>query len=66
PDLYAVLRQSHTVLAYLLFAAFTAHLCAVLFHTFVLRDRILGRMAMGRRPRSTHPRERQGREFRVS
>ena len=32
PTLYAVLRQSHTVLAYLLFATFLAHLSAVLYH----------------------------------
>ncbi|MFC9355727.1 cytochrome b [Rhodococcus sp. NPDC057014] len=66
PDLYSVLRQSHTVLGYLLFAAFTAHLCAVLFHTFVLRDRILGRMTMGRRPRPAEQPQRQDQEFRVS
>ena len=44
--LYAALRFSHTVLALLLFVTFTAHMCAVLFHTFVLRDRILDRMAL--------------------
>ena len=32
PMLYAVLRQLHTILAYLLFATFLAHLSAVLFH----------------------------------
>jgi len=42
--LYTVLRRSHTVLAYLLFFAFMAHLSAVLFHTLVLRDGLLGRM----------------------
>jgi cytochrome b561 len=45
-DLYAVLRQAHSVLAFLLFATFTAHVCAVLFHTLVLRDRLLDRMAV--------------------
>ena len=45
-SLYAMLRQSHSVLAYLLFATFTAHMCAVLFHTLVLRDRLLDRMAV--------------------
>lgn len=45
-DVYAVLRQAHSVLAFLLFAAFTAHVCAVLFHTLVLRDRLLDRMAL--------------------
>ncbi|WP_406153411.1 cytochrome b/b6 domain-containing protein [Streptomyces sp. NBC_01023] len=50
-DLYAALRETHTVLAYLLFAVFTAHMCAVLFHTLVRRDRLLGRMGFGRGPR---------------
>jgi cytochrome b561 len=45
-DVYAALRQAHTVCAFLLFAAFTAHVCAVLFHTLVLRDRLLDRMAL--------------------
>lgn len=43
--MFAALRQAHAVLAYLLFATFTAHMCAVLFHTLVLRDGLLGRMA---------------------
>jgi cytochrome b561 len=46
PTLYAVLRQSHTILAYLLFATFLAHLSAVLFHTLIVRDRLLDRMAL--------------------
>jgi cytochrome b561 len=45
-SVFAALRQGHTVLAYLLFLTFTAHMCAVLFHTFVLRDRIIDRMAL--------------------
>jgi len=45
-DVYAVLRQLHTVFAILLFLTFTAHVCAVLFHTLVLRDRLLDRMAL--------------------
>ena len=45
-DIYAVLRQAHGVFALLLFLAFTAHVSAVLFHTFVLRDRIIDRMAL--------------------
>jgi cytochrome b561 len=44
PELYTVLREAHTVLAYLLFLAFLAHLGAVLFHTVVLRDGLLIRM----------------------
>jgi cytochrome b561 len=46
PMLYAVLRKSHTVLAYLLFLTFLAHLSAVLFHTLIVRDRLLDRMAV--------------------
>jgi cytochrome b561 len=45
-DLYAVLRQCHGIFAFLLFATFTAHMCAVLFHTLVLRDRLIDRMAL--------------------
>ncbi len=45
--LYAALRKTHTALAYLLFAVFIAHFSAVLFHTVVLRDRLLSRMALG-------------------
>jgi cytochrome b561 len=46
PMLYAVLRKTHTVLAYLLFLTFLAHLTAVLFHTLVIRDGLLNRMAL--------------------
>jgi len=46
PMLYAVLRKSHTILAYLLFLTFLAHLSAVLFHTLIVRDRLLDRMAV--------------------
>src|ERR1700751_5698737 len=46
PALYAVLRQAHTLLAYLLFITFLAHLSAVLFHTLILRDRLLKRMTV--------------------
>jgi cytochrome b561 len=45
PMLFAALRKTHTILAYLLFAAFIGHLGAVLFHTLVLRDGLLGRMS---------------------
>jgi cytochrome b561 len=44
PGLYATLRKTHIVLAYLLFMTFLAHACAVLFHTLVLRDGLLNRM----------------------
>jgi cytochrome b561 len=43
-DLYFVLRQTHSVLAYLLVAVIAAHVCAVLLHTLTLRDRMLSRM----------------------
>jgi cytochrome b561 len=46
PMLYAVLRKAHTILAFLLFATFLAHLSAVLFHTLIIRDRLLDRMAL--------------------
>jgi cytochrome b561 len=45
-DVYAVLRQCHSAFAFLLFLTFTAHMCAVLFHTLVLRDRLINRMAL--------------------
>ena len=44
PRLYATLRETHTLLAYLLFMTFLAHAGAVLFHTLVLRDGLLNRM----------------------
>jgi cytochrome b561 len=44
PELYATLRETHTILAYLLFLTFLAHMGAVLFHTLVLRDGLLERM----------------------
>jgi cytochrome b561 len=45
PALYAVLRESHTVLAYLLFLTFLAHLGAALFHGLIRRDGVLESMA---------------------
>jgi cytochrome b561 len=45
-DVYGVLRECHGVFAFLLFVTFTAHMCAVLFHTLVLRDRLIDRMAL--------------------
>jgi cytochrome b561 len=46
PTLYFLLRKTHTLLAYLLFLMFLAHLGAVLFHTLIIRDRLLDRMAL--------------------
>jgi len=43
-ELYSVLRQMHTVLAFLFFATFIAHFGAILFHTFIVRDGLIGRM----------------------
>jgi len=43
--LYAMLRRTHTFLAYLLFLTFIAHFGAVLFHTLIVRDRLFSRMA---------------------
>src|SRR3954447_11538130 len=51
--LYAVLRKAHTVLAYLFFLTFLAHFGAVLFHTLIVRDGLLKRMA----PWNIRPRE---------
>jgi cytochrome b561 len=46
PMLFAVLRESHTILAYLFFLVFLAHFSAVLFHTFVIKDGLINRMAI--------------------
>lgn len=50
-DLFADLRCAHEVLALVLLAAFTAHICAVLFHALVLRDGLFDRMSLW--PRTT-------------
>jgi cytochrome b561 len=43
-DTYFVLRQTHSVLAYLLVLVIAAHVSAVLLHTLTLRDGMLSRM----------------------
>jgi cytochrome b561 len=43
--LYAALRRAHTILAYLFFLTFIAHFAAILFHTLIVKDGILERMA---------------------
>jgi cytochrome b561 len=43
--LYSVLRRAHTMLAYFFFLTFIAHFGAILFHTLIVRDGILKRMA---------------------
>jgi cytochrome b561 len=54
-DLFSVLRETHSVLAFLLVAAVAAHVSAVLLHSITLRDRMLARMTF-RLPRTrSHP-----------
>jgi cytochrome b561 len=48
-DTYSVLRQAHSVLAYLLVIAIAAHVSAILLHTLTLRDGMLSRMTFGRK-----------------
>src|SRR5437867_11295252 len=43
--LYSLLRAAHTLLAYLFFLTFIAHFGAILFHTLIVRDGLLKRMA---------------------
>jgi cytochrome b561 len=51
--LYAILRRTHTVLAFLLFLTILGHVGAVLFHTLVVRDGTLFRMV----PWNVRPRQ---------
>lgn len=43
--LHAALRKTHTILAYLFLLTFIAHVGAILFHTLIVRDGIIKRMA---------------------
>jgi cytochrome b561 len=43
--LYALLRTTHTVLAFLLFATFIAHFAAALMHALIYRDGVFPSMA---------------------
>ena len=45
PVLYTVLRRAHTILAYIFFVTFLSHVGAILFHTLIVRDGMLKRMA---------------------
>jgi len=47
--LYAVLRPLHTVLAFLLFAIFLAHLGAALMHALIFKDGVFASMTSGKR-----------------
>ena len=44
PELFAVLRETHTVLALLLFATFLAHFGAALMHALIFRDDVFPSM----------------------
>jgi cytochrome b561 len=44
-DVFFILRQAHSVLAYALVVVIAAHVSAVLLHTLTLRDGMLSRMA---------------------
>jgi len=46
--LYSVLRRTHTVLAFVLFATFIAHFSAALMHAFIFRDGVFQSMALWR------------------
>jgi cytochrome b561 len=45
---FAVLRQAHTYLAYLLFLTVLVHVAAALFHGWIRRDEVLGSMLRGK------------------
>jgi cytochrome b561 len=49
-QLYWLLRQAHSVVAYALMAAIAAHISAILLHTLTLRDRMIQRMTFRFRP----------------
>jgi len=55
-DLYFILRQTHSLFAYVLVAVIAAHVGAVLLHTLTLRDGMLSQMAFALRMRSPRPR----------
>jgi cytochrome b561 len=57
-QVFWVLRQAHSVIAYTLMATIAAHISAVLFHTVALRDRLIERMTF--RFRSKADRSRLG------
>lgn len=55
--LFAVLRELHRILAYLLFATFIAHLGAALLHALIRRDGVFESMASWRSIPSSSPPE---------
>jgi cytochrome b561 len=54
-DLFSVLRETHSVLAFLLVAVVAAHVSAVLAHSITLRDRMLARMTFHLSRTRSHP-----------
>jgi cytochrome b561 len=50
--LFFALRQTHSILAYLLVVVIAAHVSGVLLHTVAVRDGILSRMTFGLRRKS--------------
>jgi cytochrome b561 len=48
PELFAVLRETHTVLALLLFVTFLAHFGAALMHALIFRDEVFPSMTLWR------------------
>jgi cytochrome b561 len=60
PELFTVLRTTHTVLALLLFLTFLAHLGAALMHAFIFRDEVFPSMTSFRTDRTVRTSERDG------
>jgi cytochrome b561 len=55
-QLFWLLRQAHSVVAYALMAAIAAHVSAILLHTLTLRDRMIERMTFRFRPKDDRAR----------
>ena len=51
-QVFWILRQAHSVIAYTLMAVIAAHISAVLLHTVALRDRLIERMTFRLRRRA--------------
>jgi cytochrome b561 len=55
-QVYWILRQAHSVIAYTLVAVIAAHISAVLLHTLTLRHRLIERMTFRFRPKDDRAR----------
>ncbi len=55
-QLFWLLRQAHSVVAYALMAAIAAHISAILLHTLTLRDRMIERMTFRFAPKDDRTR----------